>query len=73
MNGDGEVAGESEFVDDGVNGGEELLQVLGGAGFFSDPVKGRAESFGALAFGDIAINRVKSLYLAIDNERGGGD
>ena len=45
-----------ELVDDAVNGGEELLEILGGAGFFGNAIESGAESFGALALGDVAID-----------------
>ena len=73
VNGDGEVAGAHEFVDDAVDGGEELLQVLGGAGLFGNAIEGGAESFGALALGDVAIDGVEGGDFAIDDQRSGGN
>ena len=34
VNGDGEITSGHEFVDDAVNGGEELLEILSGARLF---------------------------------------
>ena len=73
VNGDGEVAGAHEFVDDAVDGGEELLQILRGAGFFGNAIESGAESFGALALGDVAIDGVEGGGLAIDDQRSGGN
>ena len=73
VNGDGEVAGAHEFIDDAVDGGEELLEILGGAGFLGDAVESGAESFGALALGDVAIDGVEGDGLAVDDEGSGGN
>ena len=70
---DGEVAGTHEFVDDAVDGGEELLEILRGAGFLGDAIESRAESFGALAAGNVAIVGVESIRAAGDDQGSGGD
>lgn len=69
VNGDGEVAGAHEFIDDAVDGGEELLQVLGGAGLFGNAIEGGAESFGVFALRDVAIDVVEGGDFAIDDQR----
>ena len=69
VNGDGKIAGAHEFIDDAMDGGEELLQVLGGAGLFGNAIEGGAESFGALALGDVAIDGGEGGGLAIDDQR----
>ena len=73
VNGDGEIASAHEFVDDAVDGGEELLEILGGAGFFGDAIESGTESFGALALGDVAIDGVEGDGLAVDDQRSGGN
>ena len=73
VNGDGEVAGAHEFIDDAMDGGEELLQILGCAGLFGDAIEGGTESFGALALGDVAIDGGEGGGLAIDDQRCVGD
>src|SRR6267154_2303707 len=73
MNGDGKVAGAHEFVDDAVNGGEELLKILCGAGFFGNAIESGAESFGTLALRDIAIYGVEGGGPAVDDKGGAGD
>ena len=44
--GDGKVAGADEFVDDAVDGGEELLEILYGAGFLGDFFANCVQNFG---------------------------
>ena len=38
VDGDGEIAGAHEFVNDAVDGGEELLEILSGAGLLGDAI-----------------------------------
>src|SRR5207248_2075679 len=71
--GDGKVAGADEFVDDAVDGGEELLEILYGAGFLGDAIKSGAESLGALAAGDVAIQGVEGGGATADDKGGGGN
>src|ERR1700683_5148434 len=59
VNGDGKVAGTHEFVDDAVDGGEELLEILRGAGLLGEAIETGAESFGALALGNVVINGIE--------------
>jgi len=73
VNGDGEISGADEFIDDAVNGGEELLQILNGAGFFGNAIESGTESFGALALGDVAVDGVEGDGAAVDDERRSGD
>ena len=73
MNGDGEIASRHEFIDDAVDGGKELLQIFGGAGFFCGAVERGVESFGALTIGNVAIDEVKAGATAIHNEGSGGN
>ena len=69
VNGDREVAGAHEFVDDAMNSSEELLEILGSAGFFGDAVEGRAQRLGALAFRDVAVVSAIGGGAAIDEKR----
>ena len=73
MNDDGEVTGAHEFVDNAVDGGEELLEILGGAGFLRDAIESRAESFGALTSGNVAIVGVESVGSAGNDQGSGGE
>src|ERR1700683_8385 len=73
VNGDREVAGGHEFIDDAVGGGEELLACLRGAGLFGDAIESGAERFGALALRDVTIDGVEGDSLAADDQGRGGD
>ena len=73
LKGDGEIAGAEKFVNDAVDGGEELLQVLCGAGLFGNAIESGAERFGALARGDVAIQDIESGSTAADDQGSGGD
>ena len=55
VNHDEEIAGTHEFVDNAVDGGEELLEILGSAGFLGNAIESRAECFGTLAPGNIGM------------------
>ncbi len=71
VNCDGEIAGGHEFVDDAVGGGEELLEILRGAGLFGDAIESGAEGFGALALGNVAIDGVEGDGAAFDDQGSG--
>ena len=73
MNGDRKIAGRHEFIDDAVDGGKELLQILSGAGFFRGTVESRVESFGALAIGNVAVDEVKASAAPVDQQGSGGN
>ena len=73
VDGNGKIARGHEFVDDAVNGGEELLQVLRHGSFFGHAVEGGVESFGALAIGYVAIKNVKGGGAAFDDQGRGGN
>src|SRR5580698_6876135 len=73
VNGDGKIARRHEFVDDAVDGGKELLQILSGAGFFGDGKESGIQSLGALAIGDIAIDEVVGCTAAVDDQGSGGE
>src|SRR6266404_4209816 len=70
---DGKIAGAHEFVDNTVDGGKKLLEILRGAGLFSDAIESGAEAFGAFALGNVAIDGVEGNGLAVDDQRSGGD
>ena len=73
VEGDVEVAGIHQLTDDVVNGGEKLLQILGGLAARGNGVQGGIQFLGALLLGDVAIGGVGAHGLAVHRDRRGGE
>ena len=68
---DGEITSGHEFVDDAVDGGEELLEVFRSASLLGDAIQSGTEIFGALTIGNVAIDEVEGGAAAVDDQGSG--